>query len=98
MLSKEQFIEAWKVHIAGLALFGSSSDRDEGPFTRASKVWEIPKNSENMLSQMYDSIGIKPVPKLTTEDHVEAIGKAFKTMTEADQNKLIVLIRKATVK
>lgn len=93
-LTKEQFVDAWKVHLAGLALFGSASDKNDGPFTRASKVWEIPANSENMLRQMYDSIGLKPQPKLTTEEHVEAIGKAFKAMTEPEQKKLTDLIRK----
>ncbi len=129
MLSKEKFVEKWRLHIAALALYGITSDRNDGPFTRAAKIWDIPKQAEDLLRELHESLLPEcpsklaawvvakageytsasekemfqghirksfPVPerKLTTEEHVEAIGKAFKTMTEPEQKKLTDLIRK----
>ena len=128
MLSKEKFIEKWKFHLAALALYGTTSDKNDGPFMRASKIWDIPAQAEGLLGQLHDSIlsespekiaawvvaqgsaydGVArevfqstirkafalPEKKLAVEDHIEAIGKAFKAATEAEQKKLTDALRK----
>ncbi len=56
MLSKEAFIEKWRNHIAGLALYGTISDLRDSPMTRATRHMQIPALVEKTLGQMYESI------------------------------------------
>jgi hypothetical protein len=54
-MTREQFIERWKRHVAGMALFGVVSELRDGPLTRAGKIMEIPAEVEKLLGQLYDS-------------------------------------------
>lgn len=60
MKSREQFIERWKKHLAGLALFGTASEKNDGPLVRASKIFDLPSEVTALLGMMYDDIGITP--------------------------------------
>lgn len=60
-MTKEEFVRRWKNHVAGMALFGMASERNDGPFVRAAKVFDIPKNVEDLLGKMYDDLAAKPI-------------------------------------
>ncbi len=54
MRSRDEFIERWKRHIAGMALFGIASEAKDGPLARTAKILEIPEHAEQLLGAMYD--------------------------------------------
>lgn len=60
MKSREQFIERWKRHIAGMALFGVVSEVRDGPLARAAKVLDLPAEVERLLGLMYDDLAKQP--------------------------------------
>ncbi len=65
-MNREAFINRWKKHLAGMALFGTVSERNDGPIVRASKILEIPAEVEKLLGQMWDDLrektDNKPLP------------------------------------
>lgn len=60
MKTKQEFIERWKKHVAGMAMFGMASERNDGPLLRASKLFELPAEVEKLLGQMYDDVTAVP--------------------------------------
>ena len=75
MKTREAFIEQWKCHIAGMALYGSISDKNDGPYTRASKVFDITAEVEKLLAAMYDSIeATDKTPDQLADVFLEAYG------------------------
>ena len=54
-MTREQFIKKWNKYIAGLALYGTISERNDGPLTRAAKIMDIPAEVEALLGRLYDS-------------------------------------------
>ena len=75
MKTKDAFIEQWKCHLAGMALYGTVSDKNDGPYTRASKVFDITAEVEKLLAAMYDSIGDGRTPAQLADVFLEAYGK-----------------------
>ena len=59
--TREEFIDRWRKHLAGLALYGTLSEIRDGPLARASKVLEIPAEVERLLGQMFDDLNPKPL-------------------------------------
>ncbi len=70
MKTKEEFIARWRVHMAGLALFGVVSEVRESTQARASKALDIPGQVEKLLAQMYEDLGL--AKKLETNGHTPA--------------------------
>lgn len=54
--TRDDFVERWKRHIAGMALFGTVSELRDGPMVRAAKILEIPAQVEDLLGKMYDDL------------------------------------------
>ena len=65
-MTKTTFVNEWKHKLAGLALFGLASERNDGPMVRASKVFELPAQVESLLGAMYESLG-------NLDDQAEAV-------------------------
>jgi hypothetical protein len=55
-MTREAFVRKWRVHLAGLALFGVASEVKDGPLARAAKVLEIPAEAERLLGMMFDDM------------------------------------------
>jgi len=53
-MTREAFIERWKRHLAGLALFGVASETRDSPLARAAKILDIPADVEKLLGRLYD--------------------------------------------
>lgn len=64
MKSKDEFVNRWKCHVAGLALFGVASEIKDGPLARASKIMDIPSQVEKLLAQMYADLTEEAKPRL----------------------------------
>lgn len=62
-MTREAFIAKWRVHLAGLALYGVATEATGGPLVRAARALEIPGQVESLLSKMFDSLQ-PPPPKL----------------------------------
>lgn len=60
MKTRQQFIDLWKRHVAGMALFGVASEIQDGPIVRASKILEIPGEVERLLGRMFDDLTAEP--------------------------------------
>ena len=56
MKTQAEFVDRWKCHLAGMALFGVASEVKDGPLLRAAKVLDIPARAEQLLRQMYDDL------------------------------------------
>ncbi len=54
--TRDEFVRLWRTHLAGLALYGAVGDRNDGPLSRAGKVFEIPSQVESLLGKMYDDL------------------------------------------
>ena len=65
-MTKNEFIERWKRHVAGMALFGWASDRNDSNNERAQKLWDIPKQVEELLGKMFDDVQPKAAPAPAT--------------------------------
>ena len=61
-MTRTEFIDRWKRHVAGLALFGHVSEIQDTPLKRAARVLEIPAEAEKLLGMMYNDLK----PKETT--------------------------------
>ena len=67
MNEKNKWIEKWKFHIAGLALYGAFMDENDGPLAKAQKSWDIGKRVEELLARMWaDANPITPTTAPTT--------------------------------
>jgi hypothetical protein len=62
--SREDFVNRWKKHLAGLALYGAVSEARDGPMVRASKMFNIPAEVEKLLGQLYDDLAPKEALKI----------------------------------
>jgi len=56
MKSKAQFVDRWRIHVAGLALYGLVIDTTQGPMIRAGHAIKIPQVVEDLLARMYDDL------------------------------------------
>ncbi len=54
MKSRAEFVDKFRCHVAGMALFGVASEAKDGPMVRASKTLDIPERVEVLLGQMWD--------------------------------------------
>ncbi len=63
MNEKNKWIEKWKYHLAGMALYGAFMDENDGPLAKAAKSWDIGKRVEDLLARMWaDANPITPTP------------------------------------
>ena len=53
-MTKEQFVERWRCHLTGLALYGVISDATDNVLKRSAKVFDIPKTVESLLEKLYE--------------------------------------------
>jgi hypothetical protein len=60
--TREQFVDRWKKHLAGMALFGVASETNDGALAMAGKILEIPGEVEQLLALMYDFVTQSPDP------------------------------------
>ena len=63
-MTKSEWVNRWKKHVAGMALFGLASEHKDGPISRAVKILEIPGEVEGMLNRMYDELIPPPKPEV----------------------------------
>jgi len=62
---KNKWVEKWKFHVAGLALYGAFSDENDGPLVKAQKSWDIAKRVEDLLARMWaDANPVQENPKV----------------------------------
>lgn len=52
--SRKDYIERWRRVLAGIALYGTTSEIKDGPLARASKILDIPDEVERFLGQQWD--------------------------------------------
>lgn len=62
--TREEFLKRWGKYLVGMAMYGTCSDRKDGPLVRAAKLMEIPAEVEDLLGKMYDDLArdLKPLP------------------------------------
>ena len=68
--TKEEFVKRWQYHVLGMVMFGVSSEKNDGPTVRASKVFELPAEVQKLLGQLYDDL---QSPKPETNGHVRQV-------------------------
>ncbi len=51
---RKEFIDRWKRHLAGALLYGTTATHKEGPLARASAVFEITAEVEELLGKLWD--------------------------------------------
>lgn len=56
MKTKQEFTNRWKHKLAGMALYGVASEVNDGPITRAGKIFDVPAEVERLLGMMYDEL------------------------------------------
>lgn len=61
-MTKDEFKNRWRYRLAGIALYGAVSELKDGPLVRASKVYEIPAQVEQLLEAMYADLAPKAPP------------------------------------
>lgn len=64
--SKNEFVERWKRHLAGLALYGIWHESTQGPLVRAGHALSIPAEVEKLLGLLYDDLAPKEEPRIKT--------------------------------
>lgn len=57
MTAKEAWVEKWKCHIAGMALFGTVEELSHNPIQRTARALKIPAQVEALLGKMFDDMG-----------------------------------------
>src|SRR5205814_1737261 len=62
MKSKTEFIERWKLQMVGLAMYGVTSERNDGLMSRSARILELPKEVQGLLGAMYDSLDPENYP------------------------------------
>ena len=87
---RQVFIDKWKYHITGMALFGVASESQDGVLGRARKIHETPARVEELLGRMYDELLAMPVGDLA-DVLVAKLDKAV----EADKKVVIDKMRAA---
>jgi hypothetical protein len=85
MKSKEEFIKRWQIQMIGLAMFGATSDRNDGPYAKASRILYVPAEMNALLSSIYDDIDPLCLPNLSVED----LGKLFDKLYLTDRDRFI---------
>lgn len=58
-MTKPQFVERWKLQLAGLALYGQATDGLPA-LQKAERALKIPEQVERLLAEMYDSLPAQP--------------------------------------
>lgn len=56
MRTRDEFVRRWRLHIAGLALYGRYSEERDGLATRTARVLEIPAEVEKLLGMLWDDM------------------------------------------
>lgn len=56
MRTKEEFVRKWRYSLAGLALYGLTSEATGGPLKRAAHALEVAGEVERLLSLLYDDL------------------------------------------
>lgn len=62
MRSREEWMKRWRLHVAGLALFGRYSEEKDGLATRTAKILDIPSEVMKLLEKMYDDLTADETP------------------------------------
>ena len=96
MKTRDEFVNAWKLTLAGLALFGVASERIDGPTVRAAKIWDVPNDVQRLIGIMYDSLDIRCQCKQRTVDEEADLLIAMVEGCGEDARKVVIeKLRKA---
>lgn len=89
-MTKSQFIDAWKYHLAGLALFGVASEQVEGPLSRTRTIFKTTSEVEGLLARMHDAMN-----SASLADMADLLITKFELATEQERTVVIEKLRGA---
>lgn len=55
-MTRTAFIDKYKFHLLGMAIYGRASDAKDGPLKKAMMWYEAPAEVERLLSDMFDDL------------------------------------------
>ena len=96
MTSKQDFVARWRHKLAGLALYGITSECKDGLMTRTSKMLEIPALVEKLLDEMFESLDVTEQPRdRDIDEHVDVLLMLYVSLPIEKKKEIVVKLRKA---